>query len=156
MVNRTYEVNHNCRYAKYDPFIIADVTCQVFYLPYPVGVPQKANWWAALVNKSRVCPHKSNDGEMVVSIFQENVMSPSHTISDALAQYLGDSSHGGKEMNVVSGMDSEKEEPPEVDKDEEQEWDDLETDTKEEDVHIHYHSSEDDSCLLYTSPSPRD
>ena len=63
-VNCTYEVNHNRRYAKYDPFIITDVAYQVFYLPYPVGVPQKGNWWAALVNTSRVCPHKSNDGEM--------------------------------------------------------------------------------------------
>jgi len=82
---------------------------------------------------------------MVASIFQENVMSPTHTISEALAQHLGDSSHGGEEMNVASGMDSEEEEPSEVDKDEEQECDDLETDIEEEDVHIHYHSSEDDS-----------
>jgi len=82
---------------------------------------------------------------MVALIFQENVMSPTHTILEELAQHLGDSSHGGEEVNVVSGMDYEEEEPPEVDEDEEQEWDDLEIDTKEEDVHIHYHSSEDDS-----------
>jgi len=82
---------------------------------------------------------------MVASIFQENVMIPTHTISEALAQHLGDSSHGGEEVNEVRGMDSEEEEPPEVYEGEEQEWDDLETDNEEEDVHIHYHSSEDDS-----------
>ena len=97
------------------------------------------------MNKSCVCPQKSNDGEMVASIFQENVMSPTHTISEALAQHLGHSSHGDEELNEVRGMDFEEEEPPDVDEDEEQEWDDLEIDTKEEDVHIHYHSSEDDS-----------
>jgi len=138
-------VNHTRRYAKYDPFIIADVVYQVFYLPYPVGVPQKGNWWTALVNKSRLCPHTSNDGEMVASIFQESVMSPTHNIFEALAQHLGDSSHGGDEVNEVRDIDFEEEEPPEVDEEEEQEWDDLETDTEEEDVRIHYHSREDDS-----------
>jgi len=129
-VNRMYEVNHTRRYAKYDPFIIADVAYQVFYLPCLVGIPQKGNWWAALVNKSCVCPQKSNDGEMVASIFQENVMSPTHTISEALAQHLGHSSHGDEELNEVRGMDFEEEEPPDVDEDEEQEWDNLETDTE--------------------------
>ena len=38
-----------------------------------------------------------------------------------------------------------KEEYDDVDEEEEEEWDDLETDTEEEDVHIPYHSSEDDS-----------
>ena len=97
-MNRTYEVNYTRRYAKYDPFIIADVAYQVFYLPYPVGVPQKGNWWATLLNKSRVCPQKSNDGEVVASIFQESVMSPTHNIFEALAQHLSDSSHGGDEV----------------------------------------------------------
>ena len=64
------------------------------------------------MNKSRICPHKSNDGEIVASIFQKNVMSPTHTISEVLAQHLGDSSHGDEEVNEVRGMDSEEEEPP--------------------------------------------
>jgi len=144
-VNRTYEVNHTRRYAKYDPFIIADVAYQVFYLPYPVGVPHKGNWWAAMLNKSRTCPQPPNDGEVVASIFQESVMSATHNISEALVEHLGDSSHRGDEVNDVGDIDSEEEEPPEVDEEEEQEWDDLETDTEKEDVHIPYHSSEDDS-----------
>jgi len=68
-LNCTYEINHLLRYAKYDPFIIADVAYQVFYIPYPTGVPLKANWCAVLVNKSQVCPHKPIDGEMVAGIF---------------------------------------------------------------------------------------
>ena len=27
-----YEMNHQCKYAKYDPFIITDVVYQVFYI----------------------------------------------------------------------------------------------------------------------------
>ena len=41
-VNRTYEVNHTRRYAKYDPFIIADVAYQVFYLPTQLVYLRKA------------------------------------------------------------------------------------------------------------------
>jgi len=119
-LNYTYEIDHIRWYAKYDPLIIADVAFQVFYLPYPSGVPQKAHWWVSLVNKSRVCPHKPNDGEMVVSIFQENVLSATHTISEALPQHLRDSSHGLEEVIVVSGTSSEEEEHDDVDVDEEQ------------------------------------
>ena len=42
-LNCTYEINHLRRYAKYDPFIIADVAHQVFYISYPSSVPPKAN-----------------------------------------------------------------------------------------------------------------
>ena len=109
-LNCTYEDNYDRRYVKYDLFIIADVAFQVFYISYPTDVPQKAHWWDALVNNSRVCPHKPNDGEMVASIFQENVMNTTHTISEALPQHLGDNSHGLEEMTVVSGTSSEEEE----------------------------------------------
>ena len=118
---------------------------QFVYIPYPTGVHQKAHWWATLVNKSRVCPHKPNDGELVASIFQVNVMNITHTISEALPQHLGDSSHGLEEVTMVSGTSSEEEEQDDVDANKEQGWDDLETDTEEDDVDIHYHSSEEDS-----------
>jgi len=117
----------------------------VFYIPYPTDVPQKANWWAALVNKSQVCPHKPNDGKMGVDIFQETVMNATHSILAALPQHLGDTSHGLEEVTVVSGTSSEEEEHDDVDEEEEQEWVDLETDTEEDDVDIHYHSIKEDS-----------
>ena len=133
-MNYTYEVNHSRQYTKYDPFIIADVAFQVFYIPYPTGDHKKTHWWIALVNKSRFCPHKLNDGQMVASIFQENVMIPTHTISEALPLHLGDTSHALKGETVASGTSSEGEENDDVDVDEEQEWDDLEIDTEEDDV----------------------
>ena len=102
------------------------------------------NGWAALVKKSRVCPHKPNDGEMVAGIFQESVMNATHTVSEALPQHLGDTSHGLKEVTMVSRTSSKEEEHDDVNE-ERQEWDDLETDTEEDDVGIHYHSSEEDS-----------
>jgi len=68
-LNCIYEINHSRRYEKYYLFIIADVAYQVFYIPYPSGVPLKANWWAALLNKPRVFPHMPNDGEKVIGIF---------------------------------------------------------------------------------------
>jgi len=52
-LNCTYEINIQCKYDKYDPFIIGDVAYQVLYIPYPHDVPHKANWWAALTNKPR-------------------------------------------------------------------------------------------------------
>ena len=71
-------------------------------------------------------------------------MNTTHTISEALPQHLGDSCHGLEEVTVVSGTSSKEEEQDDVDGDEEQEWDDLEIDIKEDDVDIHYHSSEKD------------
>jgi len=53
--------------------------------------------------------------------------------------------HALEEVTVVSGTSSEDKENDDVDADEEQEWGDLETDTKEDDVDIHYHCSEEDS-----------
>jgi len=37
--NYTYAVNHQCRYGKYEPFVLADVVYQVCYIPYPSGDP---------------------------------------------------------------------------------------------------------------------
>ena len=67
---------------------------------------------------------------MVAGAFQENAMNTTHTVSEALLQHLGDTSHGLEEVTVVSGTSSEEEEHDDVEEEEEeQEWDDLETDT---------------------------
>ena len=83
-------------------------------------------------------------------------MTTTHTISEALPQHLGDSSHGLKEVTVVSGASSEEEKHDDVDADEEQEWDDFETDIEEDDVDINHHSSEEDSDSYYDDTLPAD
>jgi len=50
-----------------------------------------------------------------------------------------------EEVTVVDGLSSEDDKVDDVDEEEEQEWDDLETDTEEDDVQIQYHSSGEDS-----------
>jgi len=49
------------------------------------------------------------------------------------------------EVTVVSGSSSEDKYVDDVDEEEEQELDDLETDIEEDNVHIQYHSREEDS-----------
>ena len=50
------KVNHNRGYRKFNLFIFADTATQVVYLKYPEGISGKANWWAAIPNKSRGAP----------------------------------------------------------------------------------------------------
>ena len=58
---------------------------------------------------------------MVAGAFQENAMNTTHTVSEALLQHLGDTSHGLEEVAMVSGTSSEEEEDDDVDEEEEQE-----------------------------------
>ena len=48
-------------------------------------------------------------------------MNATPTISEALPQHLGDTSHGLEEVAMVSGTSSEEEEDDDVDEEEEQE-----------------------------------
>jgi len=75
-LNCIYEINIQCKYVKYDPFIIGDVAYQVFYIPYPHDVPYKENWWTTLINKARHCPNMQGDVVKVNPVFQEDVMGP--------------------------------------------------------------------------------
>ena len=141
----TYEVNHQRRYRKYEPFVLADVAYQVFYIPYPSGVANKSCWWAALVNKSRVHPHVTVDGEDHVSfVFQEEYMTPTMDVSVALPDILVDTSNVDDEVEVVD-VASDDEEPEQEDDEDESEWDDAESDTDDEETQMAYHSDDDTS-----------
>ncbi|XP_050238139.1 uncharacterized protein LOC126687627 [Mercurialis annua] len=47
------DVNHRCRYNKYEPFILAEQADQVHYLPYPSRRRDKVNWWEVCKIKAR-------------------------------------------------------------------------------------------------------
>jgi len=145
-INCTFEVNHQRRYRKYEPFVLADVVYQVFYISYPSGVTNKSSWWAALLNKPRVYPHLGVDeGEQAPLVFQEEFMTSTVEMSDALPDVLVDNNHVDIEVEAVDVASADEDEPNEEDTDDESEWDDLESDTEDEDSQIGYHSDDDDS-----------
>ena len=43
------EVNHRCRFNKYEPFVLAQQATYVYYCPYPSLRRDRADWW--VVNK---------------------------------------------------------------------------------------------------------
>ncbi|XP_050222508.2 uncharacterized protein LOC126672598 [Mercurialis annua] len=47
------DVNHRKRYNKYEPFILAEQSDQVHYLPYPSKRRDKKDWWAVCKIKAR-------------------------------------------------------------------------------------------------------
>ncbi|XP_050238240.2 uncharacterized protein LOC126687726 [Mercurialis annua] len=47
------DVNHRRRYNKYEPFILAEQSDQVHYLPYPSKKRDKKDWWAVCKIKAR-------------------------------------------------------------------------------------------------------
>ncbi|XP_050222148.1 uncharacterized protein LOC126672242 [Mercurialis annua] len=47
------DVNHRKRYNKYEPFILAEQSDQVHYLPYPSKKRDKKDWWAVCKIKAR-------------------------------------------------------------------------------------------------------
>jgi len=102
-LNYTYEINHHCRYTKYDPFFTAESAYQAFYSLYPSGVPHKSNWWIDLTNELMVCPYTPSDGEKVTVVFQEHIMTSIHKLSESLSQHLVDTSNVLEEMPVVDG-----------------------------------------------------
>ena len=106
----------------------------MFYISYPSGITNKSSWWAALLNKPRVYPHLGVDkGEQVPLVFQEEFMTSTMEMSDALLNVLVDNSNVDIEVEVLDVESADEDEPNEGDTDDESEWDDLE------------------SCLLYTS-----
>ena len=44
------EVKHNRSYPIYDPFVVAQITKQVYYAPYPLS-SDKSDWWAIIKTK---------------------------------------------------------------------------------------------------------
>jgi len=128
-----YEVNHQCRYTKYEHFVLIDVVYQVFYILYPSAVTNKSSWWAALLNKPKVCPHLGLDeGEHVPLVLQEEFMTSTVEISAALPELLIDNSNVDVDVEVVDVESADEEELDQEDNEDESEWDDLETDTEDE------------------------
>jgi len=48
-----FEIRHDRRYEKYDPFILAVVATQVYYMPYPQKTRDKLLWWVVIRTKPR-------------------------------------------------------------------------------------------------------
>jgi len=86
-----------------------------------------------------------NDGEKALVIFQENVMTSTHTISKSLPQHLGDTANVLEEVTVVGGSPSEDDYVDNLHEEEKHGWDDLETDAEDDYVHIQCHLSEEES-----------
>jgi len=84
----------------------------VFYISYPSGVTNKSSWWAALLNKPRVYPHLGVDeGEHVPLVFQEEFMTSTMEMSDALPNVLVDNSNVDIEVEVVDVEFADEHEP---------------------------------------------
>ena len=143
-LNCTYEINIQCKYAKYDPFIIGDVAYQVFYMPYPRDIPHKANWLDALMNQPRRCPNTQGDAIPPLPVFQEDVMASTSQLSETLRQFLVDVSGTMEEVQVVEVTASEDEQSEDEDEFEQREWDDAETDTENDDDDIQYKSDDEE------------
>jgi len=84
-----------------------------------------------------------SESEDVPLVFQEEFMTLTMEISKALPQFLVDTSNVDEEVKVVDIKFANEEEPKDVDDKEEPEWNDLETDTEDDDK-IQYHFSGDD------------
>ena len=63
--------------------------------------PIKANSCTALINKPRQCPNMKGDAIKVNPVFQEDVMTSTSQISEALPQFLVDVSGVMDEVQVV-------------------------------------------------------
>ena len=145
-INYTFEVNHQRKYRKYEPFVLADVAYQVFYISYPSGVTNKSSWWAALLNKPRVYPQYGvEEGEQLPLVFQEDFMTSTMEMSDALPNGLVDNANVDIEVEVVHVESADEDGSDQEDTEDEGECDDLESDTEDEDTQIEYHSDDDGS-----------
>jgi len=80
-------------------------------------------------------------------VFQEEFITSTIEISKALPQFLVDTCTVDKEVQVVDVDSTDKEEPVDVDIEEESKWDYLKTDTKHNDNEIQYRSSDDDDVV---------
>ena len=60
-------------------------------------------------------------------------MTSTMEISEAFPQFLMDTSNVDEELEVVEIASADEEEPDDVDGEKEPEWDDLETDTEDDD-----------------------
>ena len=47
------DINHRWQFNKYEPFVLADQTAQVYYCPYPSKQRDRANWWVVSKVKPR-------------------------------------------------------------------------------------------------------
>jgi len=109
----------------------------VFYISYPSSVTNKSSWWAALLNKPRVCPHLGVDeGEHVLVVFQKEFMTSTMEISAALPNVFIDNSNVDVGVEVVDVESVDEDEPDQQDNDDESEWDDLESDMEDEETQI--------------------
>jgi len=125
--------------------VLTDVVYQVFYISYPSGVTNKSSWWAELTNKPRVCPNfVFDEGEHVPVVFQEEFMTSTMKISVVLLELLVDNSNLNIEVEVVDIEYADEEEPGQQDDEDELKWDDLETNTEDDETKIQYYCSDDD------------
>ena len=74
-VNRCYgivEIRHDRQYRKYDPFILAYVAPQVYYMSYPQKTRDKLPWWIVIKTKPR---SRVDNQYMLPLAYQEENMS---------------------------------------------------------------------------------
>ena len=81
-VNRCYgivQIRHDRRYRKYDPFILAYVATQVYYMSYPQKTRNKSPWWIVIKTKPR---SRVDNQYMLPVVYQEDNMSNVNIIVD--------------------------------------------------------------------------
>ena len=67
------EVRHNRWYERFDPFIIASSARQVYYVPYPRKMKDKAYWWIVIVNTIFCLDHfKKNGNKLKKEFFKKD------------------------------------------------------------------------------------
>ena len=72
------DVNHKRRFNKYEPFILASQSSQVYYMSYPSLRRDKVDWWAA----SKAKPKSFIDLPSDSLAFQDDEVN-THTLDDA-------------------------------------------------------------------------
>jgi len=81
-VNKSYgivEIRHDRRYNKYDPFILAYVATQVYYMSYPQKTRDKLPWWVVIKSK----PRSRVDNQYTLPVaYQEDNMSDVNFMAD--------------------------------------------------------------------------
>jgi len=76
---RIVEIRHERRYRKYDPFILAYVATQVYYMSYPQKTRDKLPWWVVIETKSR---SRVDNQYMLLVAYQEDNMSNVNAMVD--------------------------------------------------------------------------
>ena len=71
------DINHRRRFNKYEPFILAAQTAQVYYCPYPSKKRDRANWWAVSKVKPRSLIEmlESSKSSSIIPLFQDDDIS---------------------------------------------------------------------------------